>query len=325
MKRPRITRITMAALLLAAIVSLAACGAAATPTAVPAAPPTSAPTLPPPPPPTAVPTVAPTVAPTLVPTIAPTVAPTTAAASATTTAVKPTPKAVTLQLISDAKLGKFLADGDGKTLYLYTKDAPNVSNCYDKCEQAWPVVAPLGQPTLKDGVNAALIGTTQRKDGTNQLTYNGWPIYYYAQDTAAEPTKGQAVGKVWWVVSGEGNIVKPSGLQLVKNDKLGSFLADENGRSLYMYTKDTTKNVSVCEDKCEQAWPPLLQLGTPTVGAGVNASLLGTFQRKDGTTQITYAGLPLYYYAKDLAPGDVLGQDVGKVWYVVSADGSVIK
>ncbi len=320
MQHPRIHRMAMAIFIVVAVMGLAACGAAATPapTTAPVAPAATATPVPPPPtvaptavPPTAVPTLPPTVAPTVAPTAGPTMAP-------------PTPKAITLQLVQNATLGKFLADGEGHTLYLYTKDAPNVSNCYDKCAEAWPVVLPLGKPTVKEGVNEALIGTTQRKDGTMQLTYNTWPVYYYAKDSASEPTKGQAVGKVWWVISGEGNIIKPSGLQVVKNAKLGSFLADEAGRTVYMYTKDT-KGASVCIDKCEQAWPPLLQLGQPAVQAGVTASMLGTFQRKDGTMQITYNGMPLYYYAKDLAVGDVLGQGVGTVWYVVAPDGSVVK
>jgi predicted lipoprotein with Yx(FWY)xxD motif len=49
-------------------------------------------------------------------------------------------------------LGRFLADGNGMTLYLFTKDTPGVSNCYGKCEIAWPPVIPEGQPTLKEGV-----------------------------------------------------------------------------------------------------------------------------------------------------------------------------
>ncbi|MBI5877366.1 MAG: hypothetical protein HZB53_06930 [Chloroflexi bacterium] len=313
MQHKRIHRFVMAILGVVVVMSLAACGAAATPapTTAPATAPTAVPVVPTAVPPTAVP---PTVA-AVVPTAAATAAPTTP---------PPAPKAVTLQLMQNAQLGKFLADGDGHTLYMYTKDTLNVSNCYDKCAQAWPVVVPLGKPTVKEGVNEALVGATQRKDGTMQLTYNGWPIYYYAQDSTAEPTKGQAVGKVWWVVSGEGNIIKPSGLQVIKNDKLGQFLADEAGRTLYMYTKDT-KDTSVCTDKCEQAWPPLLVLGQPAVQAGVTASLIGTTPRKDGTMQMTYKGMPLYYYAKDINPGDTTGQAVGTVWYVVAPDGSVMK
>jgi predicted lipoprotein with Yx(FWY)xxD motif len=116
----------------------------------------------------------------------------------------------------------------------------------------------------------------------------------------------------------------PVVLQVATNDKLGKFLADDKGMTLYMYTKDT-KDTSNCYDKCAQAWPPLLQSDKPTVKDGVDASLLGTTTRKDGTIQVTYAGMPLYYFFKDKAAGDVTGQKNNDVWYVVAPDGSVIK
>jgi predicted lipoprotein with Yx(FWY)xxD motif len=116
----------------------------------------------------------------------------------------------------------------------------------------------------------------------------------------------------------------PVVLAVANNDKLGKFLTDDKGMTLYMYTKDT-KDTSNCYDKCAQAWPPLLQSGKPTVKDGVDASLLGTTTRKDGMVQVTYAGMPLYYYFKDKAAGDVTGQDSNSVWYVVAPDGSVVK
>lgn len=274
-------------------------------------------------------TVSPTAAPAAQPTAAPqpTTAPaqpTAAAAGPTTAAAMPEPKPVTLQLVKDATLGNILADGDGNILYLFTKDTPGVTNCYDKCLAAWPAVYPQGAPTLKEGLSEALVGTTTRKDGSTQLTYNGWPLYYYVKDTKPGDTTGQAVGKVWWVVSGEGNAIRPASLAVAKTDKLGDVLTDANGMTLYMFTKDT-KDVTNCYDKCEVAWPPLLQTDKPTVADGVDASMLGTTMRKDGTTQVTYNGMPLYYYIKDTKPGDLTGQNVGTVWFVVAPDGTVNK
>ncbi len=258
------------------------------------------------------------------PTAAPAAAPTTAPAAAPTSAPAPAAKAVTLAVAQKDQLGSFLVDGEGRTLYLFTKDTKDTTNCYDKCEQSWPPLVSSDAPALKDGIDASLLGTTKRKDGSTQVTYNGWPLYYYAADKKSGDTAGQAIGKVWWVVSPEGNIVKPSGLQVAQNDQLGKFLADENGRSLYMFTKDT-KDTSNCYGKCEAAWPPLLTTGQPALQEGVDSKLLGTIKRKDGSTQVTYNGMPLYYYAPDLKAGDVNGQGVGSVWYVVAPDGSVIK
>jgi len=297
---------TFAVLLLLAVVGLAACTPAANFTA-------------PPPVSTSVP--APTEVP---PAPAPTEVPPAAAPTAAPTVAAPVAKPVTLQVVQNDKLGKFIADGDGHTLYLLTKDSPNTSNCYDKCAQSWPPLVPAGQPTLMDGVSTASISTTVRKDGSTQLTYNGWPLYYFAKDQAAGDTNGQAVGQVWWVVSGEGNPIKPASLVLTQTEKLGNVMADSNGRTLYLYTKDTP-NTSNCYAKCEVAWPPLLTIDQPTLGDGVSTALISTTLRKDGSAQLTYNGWPLYYFFKDQAAGDINGQAVGKVWWVVSGEGNPIK
>ena len=108
-----------------------------------------------------------------------------------------------------------------------------------------------------------------------------------------------------------------------QNEALGDFLVDAEGMTLYLFTKDA-ENVSNCYDDCAAAWPPLLTGSEATVGEGLDASLLGTTERTDGTTQVTYGTWPLYYWVKDEAPGDTTGQDVGEVWYVVSPAGEAV-
>ena len=110
----------------------------------------------------------------------------------------------------------------------------------------------------------------------------------------------------------------------VANGQLGSFLVDDKGMTLYLFTKDSP-GTSTCYDKCATAWPPLLTSGNATAGAGVDASKLGTTARTDGTTQVTYNGWPLYYFAKDKQAGDTTGQGVGSVWYVVSPAGDAMQ
>jgi predicted lipoprotein with Yx(FWY)xxD motif len=134
-----------------------------------------------------------------------------------------------------------------------------------------------------------------------------------APPTAVPPTQAAAVVPV----------TGGSTVDLGQNSDLGSFLVDDKGMSLYLYTKDTP-DTSNCYDKCATAWPPLLTTGNPVAGTGVDTSKLGTTTRTDGTVQVTYNGWPLYYYAKDKAPGDVVGQKVGGVWFVVSAAGDKV-
>lgn len=103
---------------------------------------------------------------------------------------------------------------------------------------------------------------------------------------------------------------------------LGSILVDGKGMTLYMFTKDSA-NTSACTGQCLVAWPPLL--GKPTKGAGVDDSKLGSFQRSDGSTQATYNGWPLYYWKGDTKAGDVSGQKVSGVWFVLDHDGNPVK
>jgi predicted lipoprotein with Yx(FWY)xxD motif len=256
-------------------------------------------------------------------------------APATEPAVVPVTGEAVVNLGQNDTLGSFLVDDKGMTLYLFTKDTPNTTVCYDKCATAWPPLLTNGSPVAGEGVDASLFGTTDRTDGTVQVTYNGWPLYYYEKDKAPGDVVGQDVGGVWFVVSAAGEKVETAvateppaaagttTVNLGEDDTLGSFLVDDEGMTLYLFTKDTP-NTTVCYDKCATAWPPLLTTGDPVAGEGVDASLLGTTDRTDGTIQVTYNGWPLYYYEKDKAPGDVVGQDVGGVWYVVSAEGDQV-
>ena len=105
-------------------------------------------------------------------------------------------------------LGDFLVDSKGMTLYLFTKDEPGVSNCYDQCAEKWPPLLSEGDAIAGSGLDAALLGTTDRTDGTTQVTYNGWPLYYWYEDAAPGDTNGQTVGDVWYVVSPTGEAVQ---------------------------------------------------------------------------------------------------------------------
>lgn len=106
----------------------------------------------------------------------------------------------------------------------------------------------------------------------------------------------------------------------------GPALVDGEGRTLYLFTNDTQNSgTSACSGDCLAKWPPLLSQGAPVAGTGVDATLLGTITRDDGTLQVTYNGWPLYYFADDTAPGDANGQGVGDVWFLVSPIGEAIQ
>ena len=115
-------------------------------------------------------------------------------------------------------------------------------------------------------------------------------------------------------------------ITVAQNAKLGQILVDGNGRTLYLFEADTS-SASTCYGSCATYWPPLLTGGPPQAGAGAKTSLLGTTKRNDGTTEVTYAGHPLYYVVTDHNPGDATGQRVnnfGAAWDVVGPDGKQI-
>jgi predicted lipoprotein with Yx(FWY)xxD motif len=104
------------------------------------------------------------------------------------------------------------------------------------------------------------------------------------------------------------------------------FLVDQQGRALYLYTADTqNESTSACTAECLTQWQPVAVTGTPQAGNGVDASLLGTITRDDGTMQATYNGWPLYTYTGDTAPGTTSGQGMGGAWFLVSGTGNSIQ
>jgi predicted lipoprotein with Yx(FWY)xxD motif len=102
----------------------------------------------------------------------------------------------------------------------------------------------------------------------------------------------------------------------------GSYLTDGSGRTVYMFTADK-KDTSACTGACTTPWPPVLTTGSPTAGTGVQASALGTIQR-GSEMQVTYDGMPLYYFIRDKSAGSTAGEGInhfGGSWYVVSPSG----
>lgn len=114
--------------------------------------------------------------------------------------------------------GTYLVDGSGRTLYMFTADqrgqgaAAAVSNCYEACAKAWPPVVAQGQTKVGPKLQQDLVGTIARRDGTRQVTYGGWPLYYYVRDRGAGSVTGQDVHSF----GGEWYLVGPSGSKIEK-------------------------------------------------------------------------------------------------------------
>lgn len=113
-----------------------------------------------------------------------------------------------LALARTEPYGAYLADGTGRALYLFTADSQGGrSTCYDACAEAWPPLLVDGLPSAGDGVDSTLVDTLVRNDGSSQVTYGGWPLYYYRQDAGAGEVTGQDVhgfGGEWYLVGSDG-------------------------------------------------------------------------------------------------------------------------
>lgn len=104
-------------------------------------------------------------------------------------------------------LGTVLVDSEGMTVYDFTVDNGTKSECYGGCEAAWPPVTTSGKPTAGEGAMAAALGTTKRKDGTLQVTYEGHPLYTFAEDEAPGEANGNEAEGTWFALDEKGAAV----------------------------------------------------------------------------------------------------------------------
>jgi predicted lipoprotein with Yx(FWY)xxD motif len=157
---------------------------------------------------------------------------------------------------------------------------------------------------------------------------------YSSGESSANRSSGEGAGSKQAASGGSGGGQYASGpstasgsgaaaVSVVSVGDIGKVVVDSQGRTLYYFEKDRGGK-SMCAGACATVWPPLTTSGTPQGMGGVESSKLGTIQRGDGTTQVTYAGWPLYTYAADSKPGEDNGTDInsfGGLWYPLHPNG----
>lgn len=207
-------------------------------------------------------------------------------------------------------IGTYLVASNGMTLYAFKRDGLNISNCIDQCATAWPpyIVESADGLSLAEGILGE-IGTIERADGALQVTYNAMPLYFWQNDVEQGDVTGHNFRTNWTVVA-------PATVYAQNSAEHGIILVGANGFTLYTFANDEV-GVSNCVDNCAANWPPLTVEAAESLVTAINIpGIFTTFERADGTLQVAYNGMPLYYWVNDAARGDTTGHNVNDVWFV---------
>ncbi|MER5176959.1 hypothetical protein ABT009_01020 [Streptomyces sp. NPDC002896] len=110
--------------------------------------------------------------------------------------------------VADSGVGDILVDGQGRTLYAFTKDKDGASNCDAKCIAVWPALTSTSKAAAGKGAKASLIKEAKKSGGAVQVTYGDWPLYYYVGDAAPGDVNGQGLDGEWFVVGVDGKLIR---------------------------------------------------------------------------------------------------------------------
>ena len=241
------------------------------------------------------------------------------------------PDPFALKLATSATLGSYLTDKAGNALYSFAMDANGVNNCTAGCTAAWPIFSFSGltQANLVTGLVLADFDSITSASG-KQLTYKGWPLYYYAPGGVREAsgkTTGDSIGGLWFVAKPDYTIMLAK-LQLVGNDSknyivsatnvysegLGAttYFTDAMGRTLYSFSKDSL-NINKFTNATfsnNVNWP-VYETDVAVVPSVLDKTLFSSIMVV-GHKQLTYKGWPMYYFVADVdAMGKYRGNNKG--------------
>ena len=226
-------------------------------------------------------------------------------------------KEVSLQ--TSATLGNYLVDKQNRTLYFFANDPNGKDSCTGGCQAFWPIfnVDNLSADKLGNGLSISDFGSTTSVSGKNQLTYKGWPLYYFAPlvnganvQEAPGQTLGEGVNNVWFVAKPDYSIMLVNA-QLVGHDGknyksdytegLGktNYFTDGKGLTLYTFKFDSlNKNKFTAPDFSNNNIWPIYETGNIVVPSTIDKTKFGTIN-VFGKTQLTFKGWPLYYFGQD--------------------------
>jgi len=183
--------------------------------------------------------------------------------------------------------GEYLADEHGLPLYIFSQDVDGTSHCDNKCLASWPVFY-KSEINLSGNLDTEDFDEIVRSDGQRQLTWRGWPLYYYIDDLQVGDFKGDGKNNQWF-------LAKPDYNFMVASDEQGSYVVDVDGRTLY--SNDD------CDEECQIIWPEysVHQITSlPSIMQGMSEQLSN-----------------LHHYKGDLSRGEKKGLEFGNGWIIL--------
>ena len=195
--------------------------------------------------------------------------------------------------------------------------AAEVDSCTGACLADWsPLLIGRGELQLSaapEGVDAQ-VGAVTRPDGARQAAYDGQALYRWAGDRAPGEAGAQGKDGRWFVAD-----VTPT-VRVYAHPDLGDILVGPNGMTLYTFAYDGADEVR-CEDSCSENWRPLVisyrPAAAPRLEQGLTTLQRGADEYRAARLQVSYKGKPLYYWSRDVRPGDATGDGIGGLWSVV--------
>lgn len=217
---------------------------------------------------------------------------------------------------NNSGLGLILTNQDNRTMYFSAGDVTGESNCNGGCAQVWPAVpGDLYDLEFGSGLNTADFSTITGQESQKQLTYKGWPLYYFSENgdgvlEAPGQTLGDGRGGLFHVAKPDYTLLP--GRQAIAGEEDVLYLVDDRGVSLYQNTADDF-NVSNCNGGCAGVWPPFDKVNNLVLPSSLNASDFYSVTRDDELgPQLSFEGSPLYFFSQDEGKrASVLGQAGG--------------
>ncbi|PTB95876.1 hypothetical protein C9994_09840 [Marivirga lumbricoides] len=225
--------------------------------------------------------------------------------------------AFNIKIENNSSFGSILVNQENQSMYFFAGDVKGESNCNGGCAEVWPpVIAEVDDLDLASNLNLTYFGNVTRENGEKQLTYKGWPLYYFSPESddvleAPGAVEGDGRGGLFYVAKPDYTLFLGRQV-LTEGEDAEIYLVDDYGVTLYQSVNDE-ENVSNCTGGCANAWPIFSGQQNPVIPSTLSEDDFSMITRTDALgPQLSFKGAPLYFFASDEGiRGNVTGNGTG--------------